>query len=434
MATVYRAVDEVLGREVAVKVFRAGAQTDLTRHQEETRVLASLSHHGLVSLLDAGIDDSDPSERHPFLVMELVEGRNLADTLEQRRLNPREIGEIAYDLAEALEFVHANGVVHRDIKPANVLLVDYGTSSFRTRARLTDFGIAVDAETARLTSDGVTTGTAAYLSPEQAQRHEVTSASDVYQLGLVLLQCFTGRIEFPGQPVESALARLLHDPGVPDDLPGDWTPLLRSMVARDPAQRPEVSELTVKFRQAVIAASSRHRTAEPEPVDEEQRRLAAVRRYGILDTAPEGAFDRVTAIAARALGVPIALISILASDRLWIKARHGTDLEQMQLVPELSAQVAARRATWSVADATQHPRLRQHPLVLGDMGVRAAAGAPIIDPQGMLIGMLIVVDTRLREFSADDLATLEDLAAIIVSELELRVREAELAERERDLL
>jgi len=434
MATVYRAVDEVLGREVAVKVFRAGAQTDLTRHQEETRVLASLSHHGLVSLLDAGIDDSDPSERHPFLVMELVEGRNLADTLEQRRLTPREIGEIAYDLAEALEFVHANGVVHRDIKPANVLLVDYGTSSFRTRARLTDFGIAVDAETARLTSDGVTTGTAAYLSPEQAQRHEVTSASDVYQLGLVLLQCFTGRIEFPGQPVESALARLLHDPGVPDDLPGDWTPLLRSMVARDPAQRPEVSELTVKFRQAVIAASSRHRTAEPEPVDEEQRRLAAVRRYGILDTAPEGAFDRVTAIAARALGVPIALISILASDRLWIKARHGTDLEQMQLVPELSAQVAARRATWSVADATQHPRLRQHPLVLGDMGVRAAAGAPIIDPQGMLIGMLIVVDTRLREFSADDLATLEDLAAIIVSELELRVREAELAERERDLL
>ncbi len=77
MATVYRAVDEQLGREVAIKMFRTGAAADLTRHQEETRVLASLSHHGLVTLLDAGIDDSDPAERHPFLVMELVEGANL---------------------------------------------------------------------------------------------------------------------------------------------------------------------------------------------------------------------------------------------------------------------------------------------------------------------------------------------------------------------
>ena len=108
--------------------------------------------------------------------MELVEGANLEDALAQRTFNPREIGEIAYDIAEALEFVHANGVVHRDIKPSNILLVEYGTSTFRTRARLTDFGIALDAESARLTSDQATTGTAAYLSPEQAGRKEVTSA------------------------------------------------------------------------------------------------------------------------------------------------------------------------------------------------------------------------------------------------------------------
>ncbi|HTL41714.1 MAG TPA: protein kinase [Pseudolysinimonas sp.] len=419
MATVYRAIDESLGREVAIKVFRTGAAADLTRHQEEARVLASLSHHGLVTLLDAGIDDSDPAERHPFLVMELVEGTDLREALVQRRLNVREISEIAYDMAEALEFVHAHGVVHRDIKPSNILLVEYGTSAFRTRARLTDFGIALDAETTRLTSDQATTGTAAYLSPEQAQRAEVTSATDVYSLGLVLLECFTGTLAFPGEPVESALARLVSDPLIPDEIPEEWATILRTMLARDPAARPDIAELTVWFRQAVIAASSRHKS-ETGSVDE-QRRLEAVRRYDILDTAPEGAFDRVTSIAARSLGVPIAMVSILASDRLWFKSHHGLDLEQLPLLPEVSALVAAARDPWAVPDALQHERLRNHALVVGDVRMRSCAGAPIIDPEGAIIGILVVIDTVPHDFTADDLATLGDLAAIVMSELELRL-------------
>jgi tRNA A-37 threonylcarbamoyl transferase component Bud32 len=420
MATVYRAVDESLGREVAIKMFRTGKAADLTRHEEETRVLASLSHHGLVTLLDAGIDDSTPDERHPFLVMELVEGANLEDALGQRTFNPREISEIAYDIAEALEYVHAHGVVHRDIKPSNILLVEYGTSSFRTRARLTDFGIALDGESARMTSDQATTGTAAYLSPEQARRLEVTSATDVYSLGLVLLQCFTGALAFPGEAIESALARLVDDPEVPADLPDGWTDLLRAMLAREPADRPDIAELTIRFRQSVIAASSRHKTDGDAPVDE-QGRLDAVERYAILDTAPEGAFDRVTSIAARSLGVPIALITILASDRLWIKAKHGLDIDKFAMLPEVSAQVATYRETWTVPDTTQHERLKVHPLVTGEVGLRSAAGAPLIDPAGAMIGMLIVMDTVPRMFTADELATLDDLGAIVVSELVLRL-------------
>lgn len=267
MATVYRGLDETLGREVAIKVFRAGKAADLTRHSEEARVLAGLNHHGIVTLLDAGIDDSDPAERHPFLVMEMVEGGNLEDALAQRRLNAREISEIAYDLAEALEYVHANGVVHRDIKPSNVMLVEYGTSVFRTRARLTDFGIALDGSSARLTTDQATTGTAAYLSPEQARRQPVTTATDVYSLGLVLLQCFTGELAFPGEAIESALARLIEEPPVPEDLPDGWAPVLRSMLERDPAARPPIDELTVVFRQAVISASARHKVEAEAPAD-----------------------------------------------------------------------------------------------------------------------------------------------------------------------
>ncbi|HWM33484.1 MAG TPA: protein kinase [Pseudolysinimonas sp.] len=421
MATVYRATDEALGRDVAVKLYRAAADDDLIRHQDEARVLAQLSHHGLITLLDVGIDDSTPDDPHPFLVMELVEGTNLAEALRQRRFNPREISEIAYDLAEALEYVHAHDVVHRDITPSNVMLVEYGTSAFRTRARLGDFGIALGSTGSRPSGDGdSTTGTAAYLSPEQASRGEITTATDVYSLGLVLLQCFTGRVAFPGDPVTSALARLTADPEVPDDLPDDWTAILRSMLARDPAARPAIAELTVAFRQAVIAASSRHKAGETEPPDEQQR-LDAVQHYRILDTEPEGAFDRVTAIAARALGVPIALITILASDRLWFKSRHGTELRQLELLPEVSAQVATHREPWAVPDTTKHARLRTHRLVTGDFGLRACAGAPIVEPGGAVLGMLLAMDTEPHAFTLDDLQTLDDLAAIVMSELTLRV-------------
>lgn len=259
MAMVFRAVDESLGREVAVKLFRAGEYTDFVRHEAEIRVLAGLNHHGIVTLIDAGIDDSAPDERRPFLVMELVNGQNLERGLAERSFNAREISEIAYDTAEALEYVHAQGVVHRDIKPSNIMLVDYGTSTFRTRARLTDFGIALDSTAIRVTTELATAGTAAYLSPEQVRREPLTSASDVYALGLVLLQAFTGRIAFPGSIVESALARLEVDPEVPEGLPDDWSNILRQMTARDPVQRPPIGELTPLFRQAVAAASAKHK-------------------------------------------------------------------------------------------------------------------------------------------------------------------------------
>jgi serine/threonine protein kinase len=255
MASIFRAHDETLDRDVALKLFRAGGAADMDQHHTELSALARLSHHGIVSLIDAGVDYSTPEDPRPFLVMELVRGTDLQATLDQRALATEEISEVAFDLAEALEYVHASGVIHHDLKPSNVMLVEYGTSTFRARARLADFGIALSADDS---SDHgqETTGTAAYLSPEQASRLPITTASDVYSLGLVLLQCFTRTIAFPGAQVESAMARLSADPAIPADLPGRWTPLLTAMTARDPDARPTMADLTLAFRQEIFDATT----------------------------------------------------------------------------------------------------------------------------------------------------------------------------------
>ncbi len=263
MSVVYRATDEVLHRPVAVKLFHPGS-VDLARQEAELGVLAALEHHGLVGLLDAGVVDVVGSGPRRFLVMSLVVGQDLEARLEVGPLSAKHIAEIGYDMAEALEYIHPHGVVHRDIKPSNILLVDYGTGSDRARARLTDFGIALAAGVERLTADGVTTGTAAYLSPEQARGADVGPASDVYSLGLVLLQCFTRRREFPGSLVESAIARLSRDPVVPEPLPEHWKHLLRAMTAQDPADRPLGAQLVAMLRDVVITESAAGDPATPD--------------------------------------------------------------------------------------------------------------------------------------------------------------------------
>jgi len=244
MASVYRAADERLGREVAIKVFHTSAidQGDIARQQAETNVLASLNHHSLVTLLDVGVHRASSDRRQIYLVMELVDGVDLRERLLRGAISARHIAQIGYDLAEGLEYIHGRGVVHRDIKPANILLAQYSTQ-LRTRAKLTDFGIALYPSSERLTDDGMTSGTAAYLSPEQAKGEDVGPPSDVYSLGLVLLECFTREVEFQGQPVPAALARLLRDPVIPESLAPPWRDLLVSMLMREPELRPPVGEV-----------------------------------------------------------------------------------------------------------------------------------------------------------------------------------------------
>lgn len=425
MGAVYKAADEFLGRNVAIKIFRAGAidPDEVRRQEDEVNILASLNHHSLVTLLDAAVDRSDPTDPHIYLVMELVEGDDLRQKLAHGPLPVRQIAQLAYDLAEGLEYMHSRGVVHRDVKPANVLLVDYTGDGTRTRAKLTDFGVALLADAAR-TENGSATGSAQYLSPEQAGGGPVGPASDVYALGLLVLECFTGELAFPGSAVPSALARLMRDPAIPDRVPAEWAGLIAAMTARDPAARPPLGDVVLALRQLTLNADGRHRTALPPgaPVAaDEEGRMNAVRRYQLLDTPPDGAFDRITAMAARVFDVPIALVSVVDHDRIWFKSRHGLSARQVGRDAGLCASAILNDVPWVVTDARADPRALANPLVAGAMGLQFYAGVPLTTRDGHNLGTLCVLDREPRHVTEAEVATLEDLAAMVMSELELRL-------------
>ncbi|WP_306233412.1 serine/threonine-protein kinase [Agrococcus beijingensis] len=239
MSSVHRADDEVLGRQVAMKIVARGAPdaAESERIRAEIDLLASLQHRALVTLFDAGtaVVDGRPVT---YLAMELVEGPTLGQRAAAAPIPVEEVTRMAQDLAEALVVVHARGVVHRDIKPANILLAPALVPGREFDAKLADFGIASLVDGARLTATGTVLGTAGYLSPEQATGSRVAASSDIYSLGLVLLEALTGRREFPGTMLESVSARLARDPVVPGELGYEWKSLLSAMTARDPEARP----------------------------------------------------------------------------------------------------------------------------------------------------------------------------------------------------
>jgi serine/threonine protein kinase len=413
MATVYRARDELLGRAVAVKLFDVDV-VDAGRQESELAVLAGLDHHGLVNLFDAGVAYDTGGRTQRFIVMALVTGINLQERLRGSRIAARNIAEIGYDMAEALEYVHGQNVIHRDIKPSNILLVDYGTDAPRARAKLMDFGIAVSEDIERMTADGATTGTAAYLSPEQAAGAPVGRPTDVYSLGLVVLQCFTRSIEYPGSVVESAVARLSRDPIMPPYLAPHWRDLLSSMTARDPAARPPARDLVSAFRQLVIAESGRHKDAESDIFPDSDE------RPGILDTIPDEALHRATAMAARLFAAPISVVSIVDRDRTWLVSHYGEEVEQIARQVDLSNPAAPRGEPIVIEDALTDVRSAGSDLVTGPAGLRFYVGVPLKRKDGQTIGTLSVADIVPGTASESQLASLQDLAALIMAQLELR--------------
>ncbi|OLF14860.1 hypothetical protein BU204_24820 [Actinophytocola xanthii] len=251
-ATVYAATDVLLGREVAVKVCHpAGDPTHPHRFAAEARLLASLSHPGLVPVHDVCLEGDQP-----YLVMRLVRGRTLRDLLDDGPLEPAVVARHGARLAGALAHVHAHHIAHRDLKPANVLVDESGD------CYLADFGIARAVGAPHLTVSGELVGTAAYLAPEQVTDTETGPPADVYSLGLVLLECLTGRPEFTGTTVEAAFARLTREPRIPDHVPPAWRSALRAMTATEPGRRPGAARCAELL--AAIAAGAESRPSRPE--------------------------------------------------------------------------------------------------------------------------------------------------------------------------
>ncbi|MBM7780579.1 serine/threonine-protein kinase [Arthrobacter tumbae] len=244
MASVHKARDEVLDRDVAVKVFHTGSikPEDEARQRAEAQILAGLNHRNLVTVFDIGTDTSDLHHR-TFLVMELITGQDLHRTHFHAPLSAEETKAMGRGVAQALAYIHSQRVIHRDVKPANILLGTSGNPHRAENPKLTDFGIARLVEEAHLTATGQSVGTAAYFSPEQAEGLAATAASDIYSLGLVLLECLTGETPFPGPAAASAAARLHRDPVIPASPDSDWGRLLRDMTHRNPAARPSAEDV-----------------------------------------------------------------------------------------------------------------------------------------------------------------------------------------------
>lgn len=173
------------------------------------------------------------------------------------------------------------------------------------------------------------------------------------------------------------------------------------------------------------------------PANEAQR-MSAVRRYDILDTPPDGAFDRITALAARRFGVPISIISIVDEDRIWFKSHHGVPVEQIGRDPGLCASAILSKDPHILADASVDPRSLANPLVAGDFGLRFYAGVPLTTTDGHNLGTLCIIDKQARPIDEAQIEDLKDLAAVVMDRIEMQlsarqaVAEAELMAKEID--
>ncbi|MFI6656441.1 serine/threonine-protein kinase [Streptomyces sp. NPDC050523] len=250
MADVYEGIDTRLRRPVAVKVFRPGSDPEPENClATEAVLLARLEHPGLVTVYDSGRHDD-----RAYLVMQLVDGPTLRGLLTSGTLPQRRVAKLGGALARALAHVHRAGIVHRDIKPSNVLLDTTGDP------HLADFGIARLTDATRHTAPDALTGTAAYLAPEQVEGRPVGPPTDVYALGLVLLECLKGELEYQGTPLEAAIARLHRPPTIPTWLAPGLADLLRAMTARAPETRPDAEQCA-----ALLTSLDLNAVSEPIP-------------------------------------------------------------------------------------------------------------------------------------------------------------------------
>ncbi|GAA4244931.1 serine/threonine-protein kinase [Dactylosporangium darangshiense] len=276
-SVVWRARDEVLARDVAVKVLSGPHTADAAarlRIRVEARAAASLAHPNVAQIYDFG-ETVEDGQRIPYIVMELVPGPTLAQRATNDDVPPAEALRICAEIAAGLAAAHADGMVHRDVKPANVILAPTG-------AKVVDFGVAAATDPATTVDDEVL-GTPAYLAPERIANGPVTPASDVYSLGVLLYLLLTRRLPWAVTDAAEVLEAHLHRRPAPlpelDGVPPHVTALCLRCLAKDPADRPTAHEL------AVALAAGRPATPFEHPHASGRRRRAGLLAAGLAGAA-----------------------------------------------------------------------------------------------------------------------------------------------------
>ena len=339
MGTVYAAEDTRLGRRVAVKIPHAAPSSDNAFHARflrEARAVSALSHPHIAAVFDYG----ETPEGRPFIVMELVNGRELGEVMSAAGLTLARTLEIIGGVAEALAEAHRHGIVHRDIKPSNVVVNDRG------EIKVLDFGLAKlvgeghevstpESETMMrvLTRSDVMLGTPLYLSPEQAKGVHVDPRSDLFALGALLYECLTGRPAFAGATVVEIAAQIIHvNPPPPSTLNANVPEELDRVVMRALAKRPEDRYQTADELSADLRALRRH-LSETEDTHLPQRfvRSAATSHASALVTLGDNLRRPRLSIAAVAAVVVLALASFWAVGRWARPAPHRPNAAAAEL-------------------------------------------------------------------------------------------------------
>src|SRR2546428_7604247 len=354
MGVVYLAKDPLIGRLVALKTIRRAAHGDDDEAKEfqqrfvrEAQAAGILNHPSIVTVHDIGQDEPSGTS---FISMEYVEGSNLKEILAQGRpLSFDEIGDIIAQVAEALDFAHAKGIVHRDVKPANIILLA------RNRAKITDFGIAKIASGGNLTTTGQFLGTPNYMAPEQIRGAPVDGRTDIFSLGICLYECLTRRKPFGGDSLTAISYKIVHEPFPPlheinPQIPDGYDEVMQLALAKDPAKRYQRGRDFASALRAVVRGELPMKQHEPmleEPtmitrdhdriptieIPFPQASLATENPRPVLRANPHGTFAAPAAAGAAAVPAAPALPKPISMPRPRASALVRKTLDGVRAMP-----------------------------------------------------------------------------------------------------